>query len=352
MTSLNRRTEPRPDRSWLLWTPFAAVLAALLCAWAAPWAVRGFALVPAPARIEEVRDGVPRVLVDTGAAAPVEAAAHGAHAPGGPLDVTVRHVPSLPEAAVLADHLSPWPFVLLAVLACLAVPAVWGPSGLRAAWNRGRRRPSPRSRRRRPRPDRDRDRGARLWRPVLAGAVSGTLCAAAGALLAARGLVLAAVSTEDFPDLGAVAPLTAAWLLLPAGAFLGVRALLRYADRAPVRTVPAEVRTLPARLSSGLLLCAVALAGTAAAGGWAWGLYREHRAMAATDTGTALVSEVRERDVRGGCRAEADLHYTVADLSYGATLDVPCEDTGRLRSERFVDVEWSRARPEYVRWTP
>ncbi|CAL9451337.1 hypothetical protein SUDANB121_02462 [Nocardiopsis dassonvillei] len=342
-----RPPSPRPDRSWLLWTPLAALLPGLLTAWAAPWVVRWFAFVPAPARITAVHDGTPVVLVDAGGPEPVEALAHGAHTPGDPLDVTVRHVPLLPEAAALDGHFSPWPFVVLAVLICLAVPALWGPAGLRAAWNGRRRRPAP-SRRRRHRRS-DRDRGAALWRPVLARAVPGALCTAAGTLFAGWGLLRSAAG-PDSPDLGAFALFTAAWLLLPAGVLLAVRALLHYADRAPVRTVPDPVRTLPARVSSALLVGALLLAGAGAAGGWAWSLYREHRAMAATGSGTALVAEVRERDVRGGCRAEAELYYTVADLPYRTGVGVSCEDAERLRSERFAEVEWSAARPEFVRW--
>ncbi|WP_306368289.1 hypothetical protein [Nocardiopsis sp. CC223A] len=347
---MSRRPPPRADRSWLLGTPFAAFLLAAFSEWSAPWAVRWFAFVPAPARIEEIRDGIPVVLVDTGAAEPVEALAHGVHTPGDPVDVTVRHVPSLPEAAVLSDHVSPWPFLVLAVLACLAVPAVWGPGGLRAAWNRRRRRSAPSRRRRRSRPDRDRDRGAALWRPVLARAVPALLCTVAGILLAVPGILRAAVGIGHLPDSAALAFLTCAWLLLPAGGFLAVRALLHYADRAPVRSVPAPARTLPARVSSALLVCALLVAGGGAAGGRAWHLYQGHRAMAATEAGTALVSEVWERDVRGGCQGEADLHYTVADLPYSTALDIPCEDVERVRAERFVDVEWSADRPGYVRW--
>lgn len=344
----SRSDRPRwSDRSWLVWIPFTVLAPALLSDAAAPWVVRWFAFVPRPARITAVQDGTPVVLVDTGAPEPVEVLAHGVHTSGGPLDVTVRHFPFLPEAAVLGGHITPWPFVALAVLVCLAVPAVWGPGGLRAAWNRRRRRPSPSRRRRRPRSDRD--RGAALWRPVLARAVPAFLCTAAGVPLAVAGMLQAAAS-RDFPGLETVVFLAPAWLLLPTGVFLAVRALLYYADRAPVRSVPAPVRTLPARVSSALLVCALILAAGGAAGGRAWHLYGEHRAMAVTEAGTALVADARKREVRSGCQGEAELYYTVADLSYETTLEIPCGDVERVREERFIDVEWSAERPELVRW--
>ncbi|MDT0330768.1 hypothetical protein [Nocardiopsis lambiniae] len=342
----DRRPAPTAaDLSWLWWVPFLVAALALVTEFLSEWVVRWFAVVPRPARIVAVRDGDPVVLVDVGTGTPLEALAHGSHTSGDPVETTVRHVPFVPEAVVLGDHVSPWPFVVLTVLLCLGSLVVWAPWGLRAAWNLRRRRP-PRSRRR---PHRDRDRGTDLWGPVLSRAIPGAACAVGGALLGGWGLIRASVSGES-PDLGALASLFAAWLLLPPGIVLALRALLRYADRAPVRVVPDRVRTLPPKVASTVLVLALILAALSLPAGFGWGAYREHRAMAVTETGTALVSEVRTRDDRGACRAEADLHHTVADLPYRTTIDVDCADVSHLRSERFVPVEWSVARPEHVRW--
>ncbi|MFL1427586.1 MULTISPECIES: hypothetical protein [unclassified Nocardiopsis] len=345
------RSEPRPDRFWLIWAPLPPLFAALIGEAFAPSIVRWFATVPRPARVVRVEDGDPVVQIDTGAAEPVWAHAHGTFLPGDPLDVTVRHVPLLPGAAVLDGHVSLGWLVVLAVLVCLAVPAVWARWGLVAAWNTRRRRRPPRDRNRRRRPEQDRDRGADLWVPVLARAVPAVLCVGAGTLAAGWGLAAAAVDRGRAPDVGAVGLLFAAWVLLPVGAVLAVRALLRYADRAPVRTVPAAARTLPARAASALLAAALVLAVGGTAGGWAWGLLREHQAMATTEAGTAEAYGTREVSSRGGCRGEAVLRYVVQGVPYWTTVRIPCRDVDLIRAERTVDVEWSTTAPEHVRWT-
>ncbi|MFD6096785.1 hypothetical protein ACFVWN_07185 [Nocardiopsis flavescens] len=315
----------------------AAMLGALTFA-VAPWVGRWFAVVPRRGRIVVVEEGRPVVLVDDGAAEPVRVVAHGSYTPGDPWEVTVRHVPFVPEAAVMGNHVPLGLPVAAAVLLCLAVLAVWAPRGLRASWLR----------RRRARPRLGRVGGAELRVPVALRAGAAAVLLLAGAVAGVLGSALAAVS-EGLASAGPFLLICLAWLLVPAGAALAVGALYLYAERAPVKARPAA-RVLRRGAVRALRAAAVV---TGCAGGLAAVLAQGPGAQPSspTATGTAAVVDAWSARARGGdCLGRALVDYTVAGLPYRTTLDVECGDLPLLEAAGEIRVRWPAAAPEHAEW--
>ncbi|MFE6306072.1 hypothetical protein [Nocardiopsis sp. NPDC057823] len=320
------------------YTVGAAVFFSVLSFFAVPWTGRWFAVVPRAGRVVAIEDGNPVVVVDGGSGEPLRVVAHGSHTPGDPLEVTVRHPPFVPEAAVMGDHVPPGLLVALAVLLCLAVLAVWAPKGLRASWLR----------RRRTHPRRGRVRGAELWVPVTLRAGAAAMCLVAGSAAGVLGSALGGVVSPGWPVAGPLLLLCLAWLLVPAGAVLAVHTLYRYAERAPVNVrPPARVRVLPRRAV--LLLRAAALV-VGFAGGIA--AFAEPRPpVGPVEAGTAEVVDVWSAESRSGaCLGRALVGYTAVGLPYRTTLHVECADLRVLEAAGEIDVRWAAGAPEYVEW--
>jgi hypothetical protein len=314
----------------------SVVLSCLTLAFA-PWVGRWFAVVPRSALIVSVEDGNPVVLLGDGAAGPVRAVAHGSYTPGEPLEAAVRHVPFVPEAAVMADHLQWDLLVALAVLLCLSVLAVWAPRGLRASWRR----------RRRSHPRRGRVEGTELWVPVALRAGVAAALLLAGGTAGVFGHALGSVRT-GWALAGPFSLACLAWLLLPAGAWLAVLALYRYAERASVRVrPPAHVRVLPRWAVHVLRAAALAIAF-----GSLFVAEVAQSTPALTVTGTAEVSAVWERTNRAGdcTQGRARVEYTAADLPYRTTLPLDCEDLPVLETAGEIPVRWAGTAPEHVVW--
>lgn len=300
---------------------------------------RWFAVVPKPARIVAVEDGNPVVLVDTGVGEPVRTLAHGTYAPGDSVDTTVRHAPFAPEVAVMGDHSPLSLFTVLAVLVCVFVFAVWAPGGLRASWHR----------RRRAYPHKGRVDGAELWVPVLLRAIPAGVFLVTGVFAGMVGAVRGAVG--DPFAVGPIVLLTVFLLLTPIGIGSAVAALLRHAERAPVKVrPPARIRLLPHRVLPVTLVTVLLVGILAFPAGFAWSTYQERRTMAVTESGTAAVTGAVILNRRGPCRGRADLAYTTGGMDYRTTLDVDCAELEALRNVDTIRVKWSATAPEYVRW--
>jgi hypothetical protein len=280
-------------------------------------------------------------LLDGPGGESLQVVAHGSYTPGDPLDVTVRHVPFVPEAAVMGDHVPPSLLAVSASLLCLAVLAVWAPRGLRASWRR----------RRRMRPRLGRVEGAELRVPVALRAGTAAVLLRGGAAAGVFGTALAGVSA-GMAVVGPFLLVALAWMLVPAATGLAIGALYRYAERAPVKIrPPARVRVLPRGAVQLLRASAlvIGIAGGFAAIGWEENGSRPPSAL--TGAGTAVVVDTWTAQTRSGhCLGRALVAYTAAELPYRTTLEVECDDLPVLEEAGRIDVRWYPAAPEHVRW--
>ncbi|MGW5876486.1 hypothetical protein ACWFMI_08035 [Nocardiopsis terrae] len=290
------------------------------------------------AEVTAVDHGEPVVRFPAADGAGVTTVARGEHTPGDPLTRTVVHLPDAPEQAVLADHRwSAWPWALPVGLLLLALLLLRHRGGVRAGWFRRRVR-------------------VLRWGTPTAGSPwrrSLPWTAAAGVLVAAgTGLYALPLLRSGRADLVADgAPL---WLcgfgaaLVVYGLGLGVQALYRHAEHAPLRRPPRVFRPVPhwvpylAAVLGGLVpavsVLLLALTPAVVPDGT-----REH--------GTAEVVDYRCAPQGRSCTYRLTVEYEADGLLYRSTFPLGKSETAEeLIRAAEAPVSWDPADPSDVRW--
>ena len=289
--------------------------------------------VVAEAEVVEVDHGQPVVRFTTAGGVEVTALARGGHVPESPLRPDVVHLSDEPGQVALADHRWPlWPWSVPVGLLLLGALVLQHRGGVRAGWFRRRVRvlrwgtPGQGS----------------PWRRSLPWAVP------------AVALVALGIGLYTLPLSGSVTGTAPLWLcgfgaaLVAYGLGLGVQALYRHAEHAPVRRAPRMFRPVPSWVTYVLLVTGLLVPGTFFL---IFGLGSLATPDGDREHGTAEIVDYECAPHGRSCTYLLTVEYEADGLPHRGTIRVrESAAAENLIRAAEAPVSWDGAHPSDVRW--